>query len=841
MKQRLQRILLLCLFFFVGTTSFAYDCEINGIYYNLNKDDQTASVSYYADSWADFNVDIYYTGNIVIPQSITFEGIEYEVTAIGWSAFAACPDLTSVTIPESVNDIRHYAFWGCTGLTSLTIPNSVTNIGNYAFRGSGLTSIHIPNSISSIGVGIFSECDNLEVVTSEYTEHRDFRYDSRENCNALIYSYTLRSGSNHSGWTNYDEAILVAGCKNTKIPGSVTQIGSSAFEGCRALSAIEIPNGVVSINPNAFWGCSGLTTLEIPNSVTKIGEGAFRGCSGLTVAVIGNGVRTIESSVFADCSCLVICDNETPAAADYFSFSKNMIAMVPVSAVDAYKKATGWKDMQFNSPFTLLGTTQTTITLLAKGSAVADVYAEVDGKKYTSENDTIKITGLAPNKMYTISASWKYGSIDYKQTITALTLNVNLSISLVASTNVTQTLRGTYDAGDAIVVESGFENYAKSDEIKVEGLEPDRYYYYTYYIITSDGSKYVTSSGYATKPINVYINTKTGASHCEITGSWSSIDATIVDYGLTVASKDYPNQKTMKLYGLDPQQNYTVSFYVVTNTGGWYSKTATFTTQALSFVTSTPKVVSLGTAIVAAQSNLDDEETNVGFEWRRTDWTDDFVSNTGGAYLYNGTMEGYIRNLNTEKLWKFRPYYLSNSGTYYYGDWMGLDPTNTSYFEPTVHTYASVNIEGNTALVKGYALTGTDKVTVQGFKYWKSTAGARGMNGIAAIPSDVMTVEASGQVMTASLTGLEYNTTYHYVAFVTTSEGDTFYGEEQVFSTEENPTGIESVYSENYGQEPPTVVARYNMKGERIDTPQEGVNILRMSDGTTRKVWVKKP
>ena len=278
MKQRLQRILLLCLFFLVATTSFAYDCEINGIYYNLNKDDQTASVSYYADSWADFNVDIYYTGNIVIPQSITFEGIEYEVTAIGWSAFAACPDLTSVTIPESVNDIRHYAFWGCTGLTSLTIPNSVTNIGNYAFRGSGLTSIHIPNSISSIGVGIFSECDNLEVVTSEYTEHRDFRYDSRENCNALIYSYTLRGGSNHSGWTNYDEAILVAGCKNTKIPGSVTQIGSSAFEGCRALSAIEIPNGVVSINPNAFWGCSGLTTLEIPNSVTKIGEGAFEWC-----------------------------------------------------------------------------------------------------------------------------------------------------------------------------------------------------------------------------------------------------------------------------------------------------------------------------------------------------------------------------------------------------------------------------------------------------------------------------------------------------------------------------------------------------------------------------------
>lgn len=199
-------------------------------------------------------------------------------------------------------------------------------------------------------------------------------------------------------------------------------------------------------------------------------------------------------------------------------------------------------------------------------------------------------------------------------------------------------------------------------------------------------------------------------------------------------------------------------------------------------------------------------------------------------------MEGYIRNLNTERLWKFRPYYLSDSGTYYYGDWVGLDPSNTSYFEPTVHTYATINIEGNTALVKGYALTGTDKVTVQGFKYWKSAAMTRALS---TVPADAMTVEASGQVMTASLTGLEYNSTYHYVAFVTTSEGDTFYGEEQVFATGEDPSGIEEVYADLSEQEPAMVVARYNIRGERISAPQKGLNILRMSDGSTKKVFVK--
>lgn len=151
--------------------------------------------------------------------------------------------------------------------------------------------------------------------------------------------------------------------------------------------------------------------------------------------------------------------------------------------------------------------------------------------------------------------------------------------------------------------------------------------------------------------------------------------------------------------------------------------------------------------------------------------------------MYDGTMEGYIRNLNTEKLWKYRAYYLSDSGTYYYSDWVGLDPTNTSYFEPTVHTYAKISVNGNTALVKGYALRGTDGVKVQGFKYWKRAAGAR--SGVAAVivPDNAMTVETTGQVMTANLQNLEYQTDYCYVAFVTTTEGETFYGEQQSFIT----------------------------------------------------------
>ncbi len=388
---KLKYFLSLLLALLLPATAIAYDFEVDGIYYNVIIGTATAAVTKNPDR---------YSGEVTIPESVTFDGMTYTVTSIEdfacmgcygltgitipntvthigtWTfaycsgltdvsipnsitninsgAFAYCSGLTSMTIPNSVisiedqtfencrsltsvsignsvTSIGHMAFWGCNSLTSVTIGNSVISIGNEAFENCyALSSVTIPNSVESIGNSAFDWCDSLTNVTigksvssigknaflhcrnlsslaipksvisigesafrgctgltSITVESGNLKYDSRDNCNALIETSTN---------------TLITGCQNTVIPNSVITIGNDAFSDCSYLASVTIPNSVITIGEGAFFHCSGLSDLIIGNSVTNIMAYAFNGCSSLTSVIIPRSVTAMGSYAFAFCS-----------------------------------------------------------------------------------------------------------------------------------------------------------------------------------------------------------------------------------------------------------------------------------------------------------------------------------------------------------------------------------------------------------------------------------------------------------------------------------------------------------------------------------------------------------
>ena len=207
--------------------------------------------------------------DVVVPNAIEKDGIEYEViqigngnkvaefegeitisegiTTVGQNAFLLCRDITKVNLPTSLKQINWQAFRQTTNLKSISLPKGLEVLQERAFNASGITSIVIPGSVKTVGALAFFQ-SYIEKATIE---------DGVEILDSAAFSQ--------------------CGLKEITIPGSVKEIKDSCFSEIWGLSKVTINNGVEKIDGGAFYGTA-IKEIEIPASVLTIDDSAFSGC-----------------------------------------------------------------------------------------------------------------------------------------------------------------------------------------------------------------------------------------------------------------------------------------------------------------------------------------------------------------------------------------------------------------------------------------------------------------------------------------------------------------------------------------------------------------------------------
>lgn len=206
------------------------------------------------------------------------DGIEI----IGDDAFNSCIGLKSLDFPNTITLIKDRAFYGCEELATIHLSNNLMAIGNSAFEKTGITTLSIPKRVNSISATSFANCKQLSSIQ---VEDGNSKYDSRENCNAIVETV---------------QAAIVLGCKSTKIISSIQKIKENAFRYCD-ITSITLPSGIIALEDNAFNGCNSL--IEVFSEIKNPFD--------------------INSNVFS---------NINRSAALY----------VPAGTIDAYKQKSGW-------------------------------------------------------------------------------------------------------------------------------------------------------------------------------------------------------------------------------------------------------------------------------------------------------------------------------------------------------------------------------------------------------------------------------------------------------------------------------------------------------------------
>jgi len=232
------------------------------------------------------------------------------ITSINSYMFASCSQLNTVTFNGGLTSIGDYAFY-YTELSSITLPESLEKIGNNAFSiCSSLVKIVIPASINSIGTSAFSYCSCLAIfgtkgsVAEKYAKGNNIPFVdlASQNKSGFVYE-NMNGGIRILRYVGESTTVVIP----TTIDGKkVLEIGSNAFAGQTQITKITLNSGLKTIGSAAFKGCEGLTALVIPDTVTTLGDGnynlgVFNNCENLESLTLGTGITAIPSYLTSNC------------------------------------------------------------------------------------------------------------------------------------------------------------------------------------------------------------------------------------------------------------------------------------------------------------------------------------------------------------------------------------------------------------------------------------------------------------------------------------------------------------------------------------------------------------